>query len=362
MALTMTLGTTTAISQVLNFSGYAGGSVIQVQYASRPDFRWCVAPTYSFVATASHLMQWLNHNATYYIRAREVLSGGAVQAWVSTQAIRTLQTAARDLTVPSVMIQPAMVVVPSPVLEWIGYDPVAGFPVENLAIDAPIAFRASHASTLAIYARIAPEPVDTFALLVTNVPELATIRIAGGNTLATAQTGVEFLTAPAPFRASPNLPGRPGYHGLVRLPSPQTFPWWQFLIQNAAVPGSMFHAEHAIIGLNRATKNHSVDKAETPVDYGSLNRNRAGIPDRIQGYRGRRVDFDISMLSELDYENTYADLGTRVGLTDPVLVVPNSKSGPYLHDRILYGPLVGQKAINPASPRYTRSFTVDSLI
>src|SRR6478752_6036979 len=142
MALAMTLGAVTSTSQVLNFSGYAGGSTIQIQYATRPDFNFCVAPLYVIAAAASHTMQQLNQLTTYYVRAREVTSGGIALSWVSTRGFTTSAGGARDLTVPAVMITPSSIVVPAPVLEWQSVTPqVAGYPVANLGIDAPVAWR-----------------------------------------------------------------------------------------------------------------------------------------------------------------------------------------------------------------------------
>ena len=74
----------------------------------------------------------------------------------------------------------------------------------------------------------------------------------------------------------------------------------------------------------------------------------------------RRVEFDISMMTEAQYELAYGDLHRFEN--EAVLVVPNSKTGAFLHDRILFGDLRGSRTVNPFTPRYTRSFTIESLI
>ena len=204
---------------------------------------------------------------------------------------------------------------------------------------------------------IGGDPVDTIALLQTNAPEASTIAVDAGDTLDVNK----YSYGPIPFRASPALPGRPGYHSLMRLPAAQSYRYWHIRV-TAPVFGGHFEAQQLVLGLNRATKNHSVDKAESVVDYGTLERTRAGNPVRTLGARHRRVDFDISMLTEAQFEANYADLDWRVGQTEPLLVVPNSKAGSFLHDRILYGPMRGGKIVNPASPRYTRGFTIESII
>src|SRR3546814_14079108 len=97
----------------------------------------------------------------------------------------------------------------------------------------------------------------------------------------------------------------------------------------------------------------AADKNEVGVDLGSLERLRSGNPNRIRGYRMRRVDFDLAALTEAQYETQYGDLHWRVGGTDPVLIVPNSKSGAFLQDRILYGAITAGRPVNSYSPYST---------
>src|SRR5207237_7934799 len=100
------------------------------------------------------------------------------------------------------------------VLEWAAANARGGVPVANLGYDAPVAWRSAHANEHALYARMAPGPIDTIALLMSNAPEGAVVSIYAANTLNQLATGNALFGLPAavPFRASPNLPGRPGYH------------------------------------------------------------------------------------------------------------------------------------------------------
>src|SRR5207245_2485388 len=117
-----------------------------------------------------------------------------------------------------------------------------------------------------------------------------------------------------------------------------------------------------VVGLARTAKNIAADKVESPLDYGALDRTRDGIPDRRYGWRGRRVDFEIAFMTEAQWETQFADLRSKIGLIDPVLVVPNTRAGVFLHDRILFGPISAQRATQPYTPRFTQGLTVDSLI
>lgn len=340
-----------------------GADTLQLQLAVRPDFQLCAAPIIPGIAVGASLdLAELNQATTYYGRARSVIEG-IEQPWSEVAALRTLLDEARDLSAVAVTHAPTLLVVPEQVLEWNSATTVAGFPTDNLGYDAPVAWRSQNPAAHAFTARMAAAPVDTIALLMSNAPESATVTVSAGATEANASGGAPtFSYGPVPFRASPNLDGRPGFHALLELPAAQAFAWWQVEIA-AAVPGGIFHLEHAVFGRNRKTKNHSVEKTETPTDLGSLARSRSGIPQRALGWRMRRVEFDISAMDEGQYEASYADLGWRVGNIEPVLVVPNSKAGSYLHDRILYGALSSSSRIsNIRGPLFTRSFSIDSLI
>lgn len=360
--LTLSTGAITSTTAAINISSFAADGTVEIQYAVRPDFANCVCPIITGIPRSSpYSLIGLTQATPYYLRARSRRASGAAEDWSAILPFRTAVSAGIDTTVPAIMITPAMVVVPVPVLEWTGLlsGDVAGYPCANLGFDAPVAWRSMpSADAVSFRAMISPDAVDTIALLMSNAPEAATVQVFAGDDPSTSA----YASAPQPFRASANLARRPGYHALIRLPAPQTYTYWRVTI---TLPGGIsgpFHLEHAVFGFNRSSKNHSVDKVESPLDLGTFDRSRAGIPQRTKGLRGKRVDFEISMMSELQFQTLYADLPRRVGATDPVLIVPNSKAGAYLHDRILYGVLTGGKSANPASPIYSRSFTIDSIL
>src|SRR3546814_10334097 len=96
--------------------------------------------------------------------------------------------------------------------------------------------------------------------------------------------------------ASANVPGRPGYHGLFRLPAAVSKEYWRVDI-TATLPGNLLHLEHAVFGKNRVTKTMAADKNEVGVDLGSHERLHSGNPNRIRGYWMRRVAFDLTRKS-----------------------------------------------------------------
>lgn len=364
MVMTLTVASTTATTASITAATLPASGTLEVQYSPDPDFSFAVSPIATGIARSSPIaLSGLNQDATYYVRARGRLSDGSAEAWSNVVGLRTPLSVAPVVTPASVMINPAMIIVPNRVISWLGVNEIAGFPADNLGLDAPVAYRSYVASGVhAIEAAMAPDPVDTLALLMSNLPEAATVVIKAGPTQANVRSGSPaFTSATFAFRASANMPGRPGYHGIFSLGQKVTQPYWRIEISADTLPGRILHLEHCIFGWNRATKNHSVDKSETVTDAGKLERLRSGVPDRVRGLRGKTVSFDISMLTEAQDWQIYADLGYKVGTTDPVVVVPNSKSGAFFHDRILYGSL-NMKTANPASPRYTRSFSIESIL
>ena len=46
----------------------------------------------------------------------------------------------------------------------------------------------------------------------------------------------------------------------------------------------------------------------------------------------------------------------------PSITFVNGKPGSFLHDRILYGTLPQFRTVNPVSPRYSLSLSIDSII
>lgn len=359
----MTIGVTavTATSVTFSFGNVAADGTIDVQIASRPDFSYCVAPVMSIARAGAGVFQYLNQRATLYARCRARRGSGAVEPWSNITGFRTSDGAARVVTPQAVMIEPAMIVVPEKVLEWTPHAEVAGFPASNLGRDAPVGWKAIDGGQgSVIRATLSGAPIDTIAALNSNMPETGTVTILAAATAAGINTGAGRVTVAngVQFRASANLPGRPGYHGLFRF-DPVSLPYWYIAFEGAKTNGT-FWLEHLVFGLNRATKNHSVDKAESPVPKTTIDRSRSGNPDRPDGIPMRRVEFDISMMTEAQYEQSYADLHRFEN--EAVLVVPNSKSGAFLHDRILFGDMKGSRTINPFAPRYTRSFTIESLI
>ena len=360
MPLALTAGAITSTNATVAVAGLAPDGTLDVQYSLRKDFQLGVSPLVLGVPRAGFTIPGLNPGTMHYIRARPRRASGALEAWSNTLGVRMLDGAARATGASRVMIEPAVLVVPEAVLSWADVgNTLAGFPLENLGFDGPVAWQSKNAaSDLHVFvAELGGAEIDTIALLGSNASINATVTVKGGSTVA----GADFTYGPVDFRASANLPGRPGYHALVRLPSVQKHRYWRVEIISDNFQ-DQFLLQHAVFGKNRVSKNHTLDKTESGIDLGTLDRTRGGNPVRTIGARMRRVDFDISVMSEAQFETNYADLDWRVGQTDPVLCVPNSKANAFLHDRILYGAIRGGKSVNVASPYYTRGFTIESII
>lgn len=364
MSTTLTVSAITATTASIAFTNLPGGGWVEIQIADNRDFRGIVTSR-SYTATPASIVG-LNQNSEYYARGRTITSGLVVGAWGATVGFLTADGADWSTAPQAIMIEPAILVRPAPILAFTNSLETAGYPASNLDRDDPqLVWSYNHAANdAALYIETAGGPIDTFSILDTTASEATTITVKGADAIATLTGGgADFSQGPAQFRASANLPQRHGYHSLVRLPAPQKRRFWRI---NVSAPSNsrsgVFMARYLVAGLARTAKNISADKVESPLDLGGLDRNRAGGPDRIWGHRMRKVDFEISMMSEMQFETQFSDLWRLVGLTEPMLVVPNSKSNAFLHDRILYGAIQQQRVLQPASPRFSQGFSIESLI
>lgn len=362
MSLDLVIDNITATGCRFNYSAISGTAAqIESQISPRPDFMFCACPLFRTGIAGPYNIGGLNQRQTYYVRSRGITGAGAQLDWSATQTFRTSDGAAQDLTEPAVFLEPSVVCIPEPVQNLTSPAEVAGYPVLNLLDDGPAVavLGETAANTYRMTFELAGQPVDTLALLSTNLPDTTTLKLCAGTTkaLAEAEGTVLFETA---GRASPNLPGRMAYHCFNRFA--ETSLKWFHLKVTADCMGERMQAGHLVIGKGLVSKRMAREASFSFEDMGVVERNQIGVPDRQYGLRTRTVDFDIAMLTETIYETTYGQLHQRVGDTDPVLILPNAKAGAFLHDRLLYGTLSGGRASNPVSKYYSRRFQINSII
>lgn len=356
----------TSTAAQFNFAGGAPDGAIELQLAETSDFAFAIAPIFRVAQAGSYTAQGLNQRSTLYARGRNRRADGSTDGWGAITGFRTADGPAQGTTQGGIVVAPAGLVRPVPILALSsGSATLAGFALDNLLIDAPIAaeIQCADGAVTGCYIafQTAGQPIDTFALLNTNLPEQTQIYVQAGPTLANATGGAPaFSTAPQSFRVSPNLGQRRGYHGMVSLPAPQAYPFWAVFIANTQLPGGLLYAEHLVAGLNLATKNMADGMTETGTDLGDFTRTRNGMPDQQAGLKMRQASFDLAMLTEQQYETMLRHL--MFCQNQLMLMVPNSKQGPYLHDRLLYGRMTTNKAVRIGALRATRSFAIDSLI
>lgn len=370
MPMTIALGARTATSVAFQTAGRtAGYDGIHFQYSTRKDFLFTPSPVALAIPDGGGVatLIGLNQDNLYWVRAREVRSAdGAVGSWTDPVAAYTLRSTVRDVAPQGIMVRPAIIVTPAPIKLSLGSAQDAGHPVDNLLTDSPAEqWWSPYAYASYIRIETSGQPWDTIALLGTNLPSGATWYIYADDNPAGINGGAATYKAYPPFQfhASPDLPGRPSYHGLHRVAgAPRTERFIHIYFDGVAPHSNFYAATYLVVGLARIAKNIAADKVEAPLDYGGLERLRDGTPDRRIGFRARRVEFEIALMTEAQWETQFADLRNAVGFTDPVLVVPNTRTGSFLHDRILYGAIAQNRATQPFTPRFTQSFSIESLI
>jgi hypothetical protein len=364
--LTIGLNAKTATSITIDtLTRTAGYDRVDVQVSTRQDFQFVLAPIYGFVGAATAVLSDVNQANLYYIRARErVQASGVVLPWTAAIQVYTPVSVAQDPTPAAVMIRPAIIVVPECVA-WSSLVQQAAYPAANLGSDAPSEqFWSGSFAGASIDFDTGGQPIDTVALLGTNLPVATNWQIVTHLTAAarTAGTGIQYNSGAVKFQASDGLPGRAAYHGIMRLPAARSEPFWRINFSGVGPPSNQIVIQYGVAGLARTAKNIAADKVETPLDYGSFDRLRDGTPDRRFGFRARRVEFEIAVMTEAQWETQFADLRQKAGLIDPILVVPNTRTGAFYHDRILYGPFASLRAQQPFTPRFTQQFSIESVI
>jgi hypothetical protein len=361
MSVTITVDLITATTARLNYAGIDPAAVtIEIQIAPRLDFLFCAAPVFSTAAVTPFSIDGLNQSQTYYVRGRGITGAGAQLAWSEIESFRTPQQTAQDLTPPAVFLENGLVCIPEPVFSLTATT-VAGYPIINTQDDGPaVAILTQDGfNNFAITFRTSGQPIDTIALLCTNMPEAVDIDYFQGDTFAEANAETnQFLNTSG--RASANVPGRMHYHLFNRFTS--TSKRWFKLKFNAAVLGKRLQIGHLIVGRSLQSKRIARDMSISFEDMGVVERSPIGVPDRQQGLRMRTVDLDFAMMTETIYETVYGPVHALIGETDPVLILPNSKAGAFLHDRLLYGTLTGGRASNPVSRYFSRRFQIRSII
>lgn len=360
MALEITITGRTATTVSISMAGKTGISA-QLQICPDPSFSLCSGPIFTSAPGTTQTIPGLNQDSVYYMRGRNILAGPIEEEWGATQAFHTPVDTPWAEETGAIRIEPAILAKPITPMALAASNEVAGFPASNAFFPAPfVPWRSAMSEGLHwIRFRAGFAPIDVLAALGTNLPEATTVTITADNDSGNLSSTPDFTRAFPAFRASPNVPGRPSYHGLFRLDEPQSYDWWQIAF-SAALPGGVLEVDHIVAGLNLATKPHAVDRKESPLDLGSLSRSRSGQPIRQAGVKLRRHEFEIAMLRENEFEQHYGQMWRWLNQT--MLVVPNAKPGPYLHDRLAYGDFVSTPFTQVSSTRYTRSFIIESLI
>lgn len=358
----ITLNYKSATEALLGLSAVEANAVrMEVQYGI--DFSTALAPLVQYALAGQILLSGLNQGSRYQLRARTVFADNSRSDWSNVIKMFTPIATARSMVATGVMIEPALIVVPEDVAWTCAFED-SGHPAVLLGRDAPAQsfWMRKNVDRFVFEGAHGGYPVDTLALLGTTGSESSTITVTAGPTAANAASSSPvFSYGPVPFRASPNLDQRASYHCLLRFPAAVAQPFWRIVITGPA-PGDLMAISYAVLGLARVTRALSADATESWQDGGSVTRDRTGAPTRLDGFRSRLVDFDLSLLTYAQFEANYRDLRDRVGLTSPIMIVTNSRRDAFLHDRILYGTLQTSRSSLPYSLRFNQSMSVLSLI
>jgi len=342
-------------SSTVNFTITAGGgeTAFQIEANRSPDFASDESFFQSYAAAGAVQFGSLTPDTPWYFRVRKTNSGNG--AWSATYLVATT-TGNALVARTGFSHDAAILVVPEPITDLAATNMPTG-PVTNLIDDDPMALVKTDSGNTTWTWRSPGRSVDSFAILGTLANEDVTVRLRGATSSAnlTAAPTVDVTTN---FRAGNGIGWRPFYHWFYRLAAPQSLEWWSVLISGY---GSNFVARHLVYGLARQSINVSRGAGHSPNDLGQMGRTQYGSPDRVNGWRGRMVDFPLSWLREAEYQAKWSDLFGRVGTTDPVLALPNPKAHAYLNDRIAYGHITSMRDELMRGDRWAKTIDIASL-
>jgi hypothetical protein len=353
---TINLSARGASSITVALAADAGETSWEIEVNREPDFSADESYFIAVDAGGDVPIPDLVPDTPYYFRARKTNASNG--PWGATLMGSTTAPAAP--LVPAYngfSIIPAIVVVPEPIADLVATNVADGSDALNLLNDDPMSvFHTVGAS--AITFRTTGRPVDTIAILGTLANEDVTWRIRAAATFAgvTGAPGVD--TGVVQFRVNPGIGRRQHYHAFRRLAAVYDYEYWR--IDIAGIEEN-FIARNLVIGFARSSVNISKGAGIDAADGGTMNRTQFGQPDRVRGWRGRRVEFPLSWISEAEFETKWRDLHQLVGTTDPVLALPNPKVSRYLNDRIAYGDIVTARDEHVASNKYNKTLEIRSL-
>jgi hypothetical protein len=353
--LTLTSRTDKALTLSLTAGG--GETTFEIEANREPDFSADESIMKTGAAAGSVTIDGLPSDTIWYLRARAT-NTTPKGAW-STVLLASTSPPAAPGAYGGYSIEPAILVVPEPLDQLACAAADAGAPATNLANDDPLStMRVQGSSSFNIVFHTPGRAIDVIALLGTLANEDATWRIRGATSQANLTASPTVDTGAVALRVNSGIGRRSSYHAYRRLSTSYTLEWWRIDITHTA---PTFIARNLVVGLARQSVNYSRGAGKGPNDYGSMSRTVLGSPDRVVGWRGKSIDFQLSWLNEAEFEAKWSDLDTLVGLTYPVLAIPNPKANLYLNDRIAFGEITNMRGENMRSAKWQRTLEIRSL-
>lgn len=354
--VTISTKSVTSTSFIVEVDADSGETLFDVEINRAEDFASDDSFIQSNVGFGDRTFAGLPSDTVWSIRARK--TNGGIGLWTPVIKRATLPAPANAPNL-GLTVDKALLVRPEQLSQILAPSALLGAPAKNLLRDDPMsAMRVNGSGTFAIQFETAGRPMDAIALLGTLAGIDATWRIRAAASQAALASAPTYDTGYIRFHASPNLGARELYHGLHLMAAPRTDTWWEISITHAA---PAFVARNLVVGLQRKSVNASRGSGQTAYDLGSMSRTSYGTPQRVEGWKGRRVDFELSWLSETEYQTKWSDLEMTLGLTRPVMVLPNSRANQYLHDRIGFGCISSTRSEVMRGDKSLRQITVDSL-
>lgn len=197
----------------------------------------------------------------------------------------------------------------------------SGYPASNLDRREAMALKwRTGDAPASIWARgqwDASQSIDFLAILSANAQAGTTYRLRLGTSQAEVDGGSAPYDSGALTFISPAITRDDGlYHSFLRLGDVETATWWRIDIANHT---GAFEAGGIVMGeAIEPTRFYDRDFERGVDDLGSIEYNRFGVPDTVDGVKLRTLLFTLAWLSEAEYEDTFGPLTEKIGTTSPL--------------------------------------------
>ena len=205
-----------------------------------------------------------------------------------------------------------------------------------------------------------PKTIDFISLISTNAQPGTTVRVLLG--FSQGGTSADYDSGPILIRNPPIEHHKDLYHSFLKLDASETIWWWRIEISGHS---GDFQASTLVIGNSHQPEHFYSRGFEYGVeDMGSLDINRWGIPDEVQGVTFRRLAFTLAWESIDNFEMHFRPMLEQIGIRRIIHICFDPAETEYRQARTYMGWLNNNPfaSVGDVVNKTRQDFTVMSMI